>query len=415
MNMKTLWGMPMPLNLARICVVVIAAVALQARSAEGTEMKTLVEGNTAFALQLYGKLRSTEGNLVLSPYSISSALAMTYAGARGETAQQMEQALHFEQSKTDLHALFGRLDKALKAAQGSNELNIANSLWPQKKYPFRQEFLNLLKKDYGATVTPLNYEREAEQARVTINQWVDDKTRHKIAEIIGPGVLDESTRMVLVNAIYFKGTWATPFPESATQPDKFYAKPDTTITVPFMHKRGQFRYGENDQLQLLALPYVGRQLEMVILLPRSRDGIGQLENGLTAASLSAWTSGMRNQQVDVALPKFKMSSGFNLAKALAALGVKDAFDSERADFSGMDGRSHWLYLSAVLHKAYIDVNEKGTEAAAATAVVTTFGAARPPVEPPREFRADHPFLFLIRDSTTGSILFMGRVSHPGND
>ena len=413
--MKTLWGMPTLFNLARICVVVIAAVALQARAAEGTEMKILVEGNTAFALQLYGTLRSTGGNLALSPYSISSALAMTCAGARGETARQMEQALHFDQSKTDLHPLFGRLDTALKAAQGNNELNIANSLWPQEKYPFRQEFLNLLKKDYGATVTPLNYKQEAEQARVTINQWVDDKTRHKIAEIIGPRVLNESTRMVLVNAIYFKGTWATPFPEYATQPDKFYAKPDTTATVPFMHKGGQFSYSENDQLQLIALPYAGRQLEMIILLPRSRDGIGQLENSLTAASLSAWTSGMRNEQVDVALPKFKMSSGFSLEKTLPALGMKDAFDPERADFSGMDGHSYWLYIGAVLHKAYIDVNEKGTEAAAATAVVTTLGAARHTVEPPREFRADHPFLFLIRDSTTGSILFMGRVSHPGND
>ncbi len=413
--MKTLWGTTMQCNFARICVVVIAAVALQARSAEGTETKTLVEGNTAFALQLYGKLRSTKGNLALSPYSISSALAMTYAGARGQTAQQMEQALHFEQSKTDLHALFGRLDTALKAAQGSNELNIANSLWPQKKYPFREEFLNLLRKNYGATVTPLNYEQEAEQARVTINQWVDDKTRHKITEIIRPGVLDESTRMVLVNAIYFNGTWATPFAESATQSDKFYNKPDTTVTVPFMYTGGQFSYGENDQLQLLALPYAGRKLEMLVLLPRSRDGIGQLENSLTAASLSVWTSGMRNGQVDVALPKFKMSSGFTLAKTLTALGVKDAFDPERADFSGMDGNSHWLYIGTVLHKAYIDVNEKGTEAAAATAVVMMETGPAPPAKPPREFRADHPFLFLIRDSTTGSILFMGRVSQPGND
>ena len=415
MNMKTLWGLPTALNFARICVVVIAAVALQARCAEGTEMKTLVEGNTAFALQLYGKLRSAEGNLALSPYSISSALAMTYAGARGQTAQQMEQALHFDQSKTDLHALFGRLDKVLKAAQGSNELNIANSLWPQKKYPFREEFLNLLRKNYGATVTPLNYEREAEQARMTINQWVDDKTRHKIAEIIAPRVLDELTRMVLVNAIYFKGTWAAPFPEFATQPDKFYTKPDTTITAPFMHKHGRFSYGENDQLQLIALPYAGRQLEMLVLLPRSRDGIGQLEDSLTAASLSAWTSGMRDQQVAVTLPKFKMSSGFNLAKTLAALGMKDAFDMDRADFSGMDGKSHWLYISAVLHKAYIDVNEQGTEAAAATAVIQTLGAAPRPAEPPRVFRADHPFLFLIRDSMTGSILFMGRVAQPGGD
>jgi serpin B len=411
MNMKALWGMPRPLNSARISVVVIAAIISQALASERTEMNPLVEANTAFALQLYGKLRSTEGNLALSPYSISSALAMTYAGARGDTAQQMEQTLHFDQSKTGLHELFGRLDATLKAAQGSNELSIANSLWPRAAYPFREEFLNLLKRDYGATITPLNYEREAEPAQVTINQWVDDKTRHKIAELIGPGVLDALTRMVLVNAIYFKGTWATPFPESATQPDKFYAQPGATITVPFMHKRGQFRYAENDQLQMLALPYIGQKLEMVVLLPRRRDGIGPLESSLTPTSLAEWTSGMRNQQVDVALPKFKMSSGFSLAQALKAMGLNDAFDPERADFSGMDGRAHWLYLSAVLHKAYIEVNEKGTEAAAATAVVVRPSGVRIE-ERPREFQADHPFLFLIRDSTTGSILFMGRVVKP---
>jgi serpin B len=377
-------------------------------------MKTLVAGNTAFALQLYGKLRSTEGNLALSPYSISSALAMTSAGARGDTARQMEQTLHFDQNKTDLHPVFGRLNSALKAAQGANELSIANSLWPQEKYPFRQEFLSLLKNDYGATITPLNYEGQAEQARVTINKWVDEKTRHKITEIVGPDVLNGLTRLVLVNAIYFKGTWATPFPESATRPDKFYAKPDKTVTVPFMHKRDKFSYGENDQLQLITLPYVGRQLEMLILLPRSRDGIGQLENRLTAANLSAWTWDMRNQQVDVTLPKFKMSSGFMLAQPLAALGMKDAFDENKADFSGMDGNSHWLSISAVLHKAFVDVNEKGTEAAAATAVVMVGRSAKLPLEPPHEFRADHPFLFLIRDSTTGSILFMGRVAQPGD-
>lgn len=401
----------MPLSSARISMVVVAAITSQALASERTEMNPLVGANTTFALQLYGKLRSTEGNLALSPYSISSALAMTYAGARGDTARQMEQTLHFDQSKTSVHELFGRLDAALKAAQGSNELSIANSLWPQEKYPFREDFLNLLKRDYGATVTPLNYERQAEPARRTINQWVDDKTKHKIVELIGPGVLDALTRMVLVNAIYFKGTWATPFPASSTRPDKFYAQPDTTLTVPFMHKRGQFRYGENDRLQMLALPYIGQELEMVVLLPRSRDGIGALENSLTLASLAAWTSGMRNQQVDVALPKFKMSSGFSLAQALKAMGMNDAFDPARADFSGMDGRARWLYLSAVLHKAYIEVNEKGTEAAAATAVVVAPTAMRIK-ERPQEFRADHPFLFLIRDSATGSILFMGRVARP---
>lgn len=388
----------------------IAAMTAPALAAEKPEMNPLVAANTTFALQLYGKLRSTEGNLALSPYSISSALALTYAGARGDTARQIEQTLHFDQSNTGVHELFGRLDAALKVAQGKNELSIANSVWPQAKYPFHEEFLNLLKKDYGATVTPLDYARGAEGARATINHWVDDKTRHKIAEIIGPGVLDAMTRMVLVNAIYFKGTWATPFPASSTKPDKFYARPDSTLTVPFMHQHGQFSYAENDQLQMLALPYLGQQLQMLVLLPRRRDGIGLLESSLTPASLTAWTSGMRNQPVNVALPKFKMSSGFMLAPALEALGLKDAFDPKRADFSGMDGRAHWLYLSAVLHKAYIEVSEKGTEAAAATAV---FALTERRVELPREFRADHPFLFLIRDETTGSILFTGRVVKPG--
>jgi serine protease inhibitor len=413
MNMKTLWEMTMPCNFARICAVVIAAIILQARSAEGTEIKTLVEGNTAFALQLYGKLRSTEGNLALSPYSISSALAMTYAGARGDTARQMEQTLHFDQNKTDLHALFGRLNTALKAAQGRNELSMANSLWPQEKYPFREEYVSLLKKDYDATVVPLNYERKAEQARVKINKWVDDKTRHKITEIIGPGVFDEMTRMVLVNAIYFKGTWAIPFAASATQTDKFYIKPDTTITVPFMHTGGHFSYGEADQLQVLALPYIGQKLEMIILLPRNRGGIGQLEGNLNPASLASWMAKAEDQNVNVALPKFKMSTGLGLSKTLQAMGMRYAFGAD-ADFSSMDGKPHWLYLNVVLHKAYIDVNEKGTEAAAATGVGVTETGPMRVEEPPREFRADHPFLFVIRDSTTGSILFMGRVTNPGD-
>jgi len=379
-----------------------------------TEMDPLVEANTAFALQLYGKLRSTEGNLALSPYSISSALAMTYAGARGDTARQLEQTLHFDQCQTRVHEMFDRLDAALKVAQGKNELCIANSLWPQAKYPFREDYLNLLKRDYGSTITPLNYEQDAEMARVTINHWVDNQTRHKIAEIIGPGVLDGLTRMVLVNAIYFKATWVTPFLAARTRPDKFYAPPNTTLTVPFMHKVDQFDYGENEQLQILSLPYPGQQLQMVLLLPRSRDGIGPLESSLTSASLAAWTSGMRIQPVKVALPKFKISSGFMLAPALEALGLKDAFDPERADFSGMDGRAHWLYLSAVLHKAYIEVNEKGAEAAAATCLpgdlMAAMGTPRPVT--PKLFRADHPFLFLIRERATGSLLFMGRVVKP---
>jgi len=403
--------MNMPLNFARTCVALIGTVVLQIQTAAGADVKTLVDGNTAFALQLYGKLQSQEGNLAFSPYSISSALAMTCAGARGETARQMEQVLHFEPSPANFSPLFGRLDKAVKAAKGDNALNIANSIWPQKQYPFREDFLSLLKQDYGASVSPLDFAHDAESARVTINRWVDGQTRHKITDIIGPGVLDSLTRMVLVNAIYFKGTWATPFPKHATHSDAFYPKPDAHIRVPFMHVKDTFRYGENDQLQLLSLRYKGDKLEMLILLPRNRDGIGQLEKSLTAANLSAWTSKMGVEEVEVALPKFKITSEFGLADTLRAMGMADAFDSGKADFSGMDGQVHWLYLSAVLHKAYVDVYEKGTEAAAATATMIT-ASAKMPVEYIKQFRADHPFIFAIRDSTTGSILFLGRVARP---
>ena len=396
------------------CVGLMATVATMARASQTPELTPLVEGNTALALELYGKVRQAEGNLVLSPYSISSALAMVCAGARGETARQMEQVLHFTRCKTNLHELFSRLDAVLRATQTSGiELNIANSLWPQAKYEFRDGFLSQLKTHYRASLTPLDYARDPEQARATINAWVDEQTRHKITDIIGPGVLDELTRMVLVNAIYFKGVWAVPFPESSTQPDKFYSDAGKAITVPFMNRQGHFGYFENDELQTLVIPYRENRLQMVILLPRKRDDIAALESRMNPASLAAWTSKTRNEEVRVAMPKFKMSGGFKLTEALQALGLKDAFAAARADFSGMDGRLHWLYLSAVLHRAFIEVNEKGTEAAAATSVVITTTSVSP--RQPREFRADHPFLFLIRESTTGTILFMGRVSKPENN
>jgi len=405
--------MNMPLIIARTGVAVFLTMVLPARTAAAADTRSLVEGNTAFALQLYEKLHSQDGNLAFSPYSISSALAMTCAGARGETARQMEQVLHFDQTQTDLSPLMGQLDRAVKAAKGHNELNIANSIWPQEKYPFRQDFLHLLKQDYGATVTPLDYVHNAEQARGTINRWVDVQTRHKINEIIGPGMLDDLTRMVLVNAIYFKGTWATPFPKNATQSDRFYPKPDTHIRVPFMHVSDTFRYGEDDQLQWISLPYKGDKLEMLILLPRDRDGLGQLENDLNTTNLSWWMSNMGVEQVDVALPKFKITSEFGLAGILRAMGMADAFNPTNADFSGMDGKTNWLYISAVLHKAYVDVYEKGTEAAAATAVTMVGASIAVPVRPPKQFLADHPFIFMIRDSTMGSILFLGRVIQPG--
>lgn len=373
------------------------------------DVKPLVDANNSFALDLHGKLLSMQGNLAYSPYSISSALAMTYAGARGETAKQMEQSLHFSALKAGAHPFFGALDGTLKTAQGSNQLNIANSLWPQEKYAFLPEFLALLKQNYGASVTPLNYGSAPEKARTRINSWVEQHTRQRIKDLIAPGMLNEMTRMVLVNAVYFKGTWATPFAESATKPLTFYVGPNSAVSAPFMHRRGSFRYGENPQAQLLAMPYEGNGLEMVLLLPRQRNGIATLEASLNATNLASALGAMRNEEVNVAMPRFKIASAFGLGDTLKSLGMRNAFDPARADFSGMDGRPNWLFISAVVHKAFVEVNEKGTEAAAATGVVMTTNSIMIP-KPPKEFRADHPFLFLIRETRTGSLLFVGRVA-----
>jgi serpin B len=400
----------MKLILTSYWIVMFSLFTTHALAADLPDPAPLVEGNTAFALQMYGQLRSGEGNLVFSPYSISSALAMVCAGARGETARQMVLALHFDKCLMDVDPLFRELTGAL-TVPGGNELEIANSLWPQQGYPFRREYLSLLKKDYQTTVTPQNYTQDPGAARNAINQWVDDKTRHKISEIIGPGALDTSTRLVLVNAMYFNGKWAAPFPAEATHSDNFQTKPGRTITASFMSKNGHFSYGENDQLQIVSLPYAGGKMELTILLPRNRDGISELETNLSPVNLAAWIASQARHPVDVTLPKFKVAAGLELNKILGAMGMKAPFDKAEADFSGMDGRTHWLYLSAVLHKAYIDVNEKGTEAAAVTAGTIT-PLAMSAAEESKEFRADHPFLFLLRDSSTGSILFIGRVFEP---
>jgi serpin B len=370
----------------------------------------VVEGNTAFALDLYQELKDTKGNLFFSPYSISTALAMTYAGARENTAKQMADVLHFPSGQKEVHPAFGQLETLLNEVQtkGDVQLNVANSLWPQEGYPFLEEYLALVKKYYGVVITPLDYQGAAEKARKIINQWVEEKTKNKIKNLIQPGILDAVTRLVLVNAIYFKGNWASQFDEKRTKDGTFYLLSGKTIQTPLMAQKQEFAYGEKEFLQVLELPYVGERLSMIVLLPKEKDGLPELEKQLTAANLRIWTWGLRKQKVKVFLPRFKMTSQFSLGKTLAAMGMPDAFSPNKANFSGMDGRLNWLYIGAVLHKAFVDVNEEGTEAAAATAVVMKIRmAAQPPT-----FRADHPFIFLIRENTTGSILFLGRVMDP---
>ncbi|MCK5647223.1 MAG: serpin family protein [Anaerolineales bacterium] len=372
-----------------------------------TDVEVIVGGNTAFAFDLYRKLREDEGNLFFSPHSISTALAMTYAGARGNTESQMAQTLHFSLDQEQLHPAFASLESRLKAVQerGNIKLAVAHSLWPQIDYAFLEGFISLVKENYGVLISPVNY-AQTEAARKKINTWVEKKTEDKIKDLIPPGLIDALTTLVLVNAIYFKGNWARQFDPSLTKGATFWMRPAEGIEVPMMTQQQDFRYAESESVQVLELPYVGGDLSMFVVLPRKVDGLAELENALTAENLEKWTSDLWEREVFVALPVFKMSGKIMLGGTLASMGMTDAFGSN-ADFSGMDG-SKSLFISEVIHQAFIDVNEEGTEAAAATAVV--MARSIPPPVP--TFRADHPFVFLIRDNNTASILFLGRVVNP---
>lgn len=380
-------------------------------AAEEPDLGGLVQGNTAFALDLYAKL-DREGNLFMSPHSMSSALAMTLAGARGETATEMEQVLHFDLGQEGTQRGFAALQARLEAVQesGAVKLAVANALWPQQGYSLLPEYLETVKVAYDAMITPLDFAGDTEGARQTINGWVEEKTKDKIRDLIGRGGLDPLTRLVLVNAIYFKGDWAHAFKPGDTTMADFFTAADKTVPVPLMVQSRRFPYAEFDDCQVVKLPYVGNELAMLVVLPRAKEGLAVLEAELTPARLAEWRDTLAVRDVRVFLPKFKLTWGATaLNGPLTALGMKTAFSDTRADFSGMDGRLHWLYIGAVLHKAFVEVNEEGTEAAAATAVVIK---ARSMPQRPKEFRADHPFLFLIQEEQTGAILFMGRLADP---
>jgi serpin B len=374
------------------------------------DTKIVVEGNKAFAFGLYEKLKEVEGNLFFSPYSISTALAMTYAGARGNTEKQMGTALHFTLDQKQFHPAFACLEAQLKAVQekGDIEVNIANALWAQEDYVFLKEFLDLIHSNYGTVLNHVDFEMACEEARKKINAWVEQKTKDKIKDLIKPGVLNSLTRLVLTNAIYFKGRWESQFKKSRTKESPFWLSIDKSVEVPMMTQKRQFKYMESESVQILELPYVGDDLAMIVLLPRKIDGLAQLEADLSVENLNMWIDHLRKKEVSVFLPKFKMTSQFRLSETLASMGMPDAFGGN-ADFSGIDGTKD-LFISAVIHKAFVDVNEEGTEAAAATAAVISLTSA--PSTPPPTFRADHPFVFLIRDNRSGSILFVGRIVNP---
>ena len=529
----------------------------------GADVDSLVRGNTEFALDMYSELKTEKGNIFFSPYSISAAMGMVYAGARGETEEQIVKTLRFSSDQQHVHPAFAEIftfftlmntkvnevqkkrdekqkeyDAAAKYAvhkreyvaaleeektdakrakeyepwyskwfksevqnkvslgtiakyaeehsaeyaeeraaleeeyyalekeyagkcaalekeswyskwfagksevqkkhdaalekwcalekkvegmwyRGKSEplkLSFANSLWPQQDYKLSEDYLALTKKYYGDSITPVDYQRASEEARKQINKWVSDKTENKINDIIQPGTFDNLTRLVLVNAVCFKGAWEHPFKKTLTKDAPFHLSSSESVKVPMMTQEKYFNYVDTgDGLQILELPYVGSDLSMLVLLPKEIDGLEQLESRLSFESLKNRRRSLKNSEVIVFLPKFRMTSAFGLNAVLQKMGMIDAFNMGKADFAGMNGRNcrddklSCLYIYAAIHKAYVDVNEEGTEAAAAI-IFTGKGAGYKPPSP--VFRADHPFLFLIQERQTGSILFMGRVTDP---
>jgi serpin B len=369
------------------------------------DMKTLVKGNNEFAWDLYGRLSQQKGNVVFSPYSISTALAMTYGGARGKTADEMAKTLHFTLPQERLHPAFGELMREMQP-KGQNppyRLEVANGLWTQQGFPIMKEFQDLVGKHYGAGLTSLNFQHDAKGARQTINHWVAERTHNKINNFLAPEDVKAETRLILTNAAYFKASWLQPFDKNQTKQEDFEVAPGRTVKVPMMHlSKGRFNYHTGNDFQILEMPYKDNRLDLVILLPTNRGQLADLEKGLTAVKVEASLSRLTVNEGDVALPSFKVEFRTKLRDDLQALGMSLPF-SDVADFSGINGS---FRISKVVHQAMINVDEQGTEAAAATAVIGNVSAVRRRFS----FRADHPFLFLLRDKRTGAILFLGRVT-----
>lgn len=392
-------------------------VASHDRAPVSADELSLVASNTQFGLDMYRELSSgaaSNDNMLISPFSISAALAMTYAGADGQTAQQMANVLRFNLPAAQVHPAFGQLLGDLTTPRDGYRLGIANRLFGQTGYPFDPTFLNITGADYGAPLEQVNYAVDPEGSRNHINQWVANQTNNKIQNLLPQWSITNATVLTLTNAIYFKGDWKYKFDKDATRNDTFYAGGTAPTTAATMHQLHAFGYAERPGYQMLDMPYAGDDLSLVVLLPTDRDGLGKLEASLSPAEWQAGLDALRPTSVDVSLPKFQFDASFNLGAALQALSMTDPFDPSRADFSGMTaGAASSLAISDVVHKAFIAVDEEGTEAAAATAVVMMVtNAAYIPYEPPKIFNADHPFLFALRDDHTGSLLFLGRVVDP---
>lgn len=373
----------------------------------------LSKSNLQFTFKLHKELsEGNNNNIFFSPFSITTALAMTYLGAKEETAEQMVKVLGFVDLKDEVHQSFEKYLNIILKENENFTLHTANRLFPNHRSKVEDDFMNNCIKHYKADVVPLDFS-QSEAARKTINDWVSERTKEKIKDLIGSGVLTPSVFMVLVNAIYFKGNWASQFDEKRTHKDRFHINFEEDIEVDMMYQKKKFHFTHNPKLlcSVLELPYKGNSLSMVFILPDTIDGLSYIEDAITPDIFIELQGTLRNNQdVEVYLPKFKLESKFELSTILAKLGMPHAFDRGKADFSGMDKMKN-VFISAVIHQAFVEVNEEGTEAAAATSVVIlVMAGARSLV-----FKANKPFLFFIKDRRTNMILFSGRYTRPGGD
>lgn len=371
------------------------------------ESQPITAGTNAFGFDLYGKLRTTPGNVFVSPINISSALAMAAAGAKGETLDEMLNTLHLPKGDGMTKGFAALLNQLQATPNAPYELSLAAAIWGQDKLPIQETFLNQVNKGFGGGLRRVNFQ-DKEAAVGVINAWVEEQTKNRIKNLLTPDNINPLTRMVLTSAIYFKGQWQYKFNKALTQNQPFWSTLEKPTTVPMMQQPVNARYFADAAVQVVELPYKGDRLSMVILLPTAKDGLGKMEANLSSATVNAWIAKAHSMSGDVAMPRFEFDTRYQLPDQLSALGMKRAF-SNGADFSGIT-TAEPLKISDVIHKAFIKVDEEGSEAAAATAVI--MDRAPSPVIDRFNFRADHPFVFMIRDIKTGTVLFLGRYSEP---
>jgi len=366
------------------------------------DQQAVSSANNKFAIDFYKNIKSEEGNLFYSPYSLSTAVSMVYEGAKGNTKEEMKDVFYFPEDSSLRNgnaALYNLINKKDK----NYSLSTANALWAEKTYSFLSDYFSTIEQYYGGRVVNMDFIGDTENSRQTINRWVEEQTNSRIKDLLPEGSVNVNTRLVLTNAIYFKGKWNSEFKTEDTRKMDFFGK--QTVQADMMYQKEDFNYFENGDLKMLEMDYQGKELSMLVLLPK--NNLDELD--LTAGNLDSWKSQMIKQEVNVYFPKFKFETKYDLNENLQEMGIKDAFNPGKADFSGMDGTKD-LYISKVIHKAFVEVNEEGTEAAAATGIVMGITSAGPTET--KEFRADRPFIFIIQEKSTGNILFIGRMENP---